>query len=109
MRRYFNLSESERAFCRTKYIFCLVIYDIVSNKRRVKLAQLLSGYGIRVQRSCFECDLTEKEYRGLLLDLADFYEATELDSILVYRCRQEDVQVFARYQPVEREEELIFL
>ena len=34
--------------------FVLVIYDIVDNKKRLKLSKYLLGYGIRVQKSAFE-------------------------------------------------------
>ena len=54
---FFNLNDDEKEFARKKTKFCLVIYDIVSNKRRLKLAKLLEGYGVRVQRSCFELAL----------------------------------------------------
>ena len=55
---YFNLSEEEREFAKQKTMFCLIIYDIRSNKRRLKLSKLLEGYGVRVQKSCFEVDLS---------------------------------------------------
>ncbi|HEM6261636.1 TPA: CRISPR-associated endonuclease Cas2 [Streptococcus suis] len=109
MTRYFNLEKGDVAFAKHKSVFCLVIYDIVSNKRRVKLAHLLSGYGIRVQRSSFELMLTEGEYKSLLQDLRDFYEESEGDSILVYRCKQEDVQFFSPYQTASLEQDCIFL
>jgi CRISPR-associated protein Cas2 len=38
----------------------LVTYDISDNKRRTKLATFLEGYGRRVQKSVFECWLTDK-------------------------------------------------
>ena len=44
---YFQISdelESDKEFV-------LIIYDIVDNRKRVKLAKLLSGYGKRVQKS----------------------------------------------------------
>lgn len=34
--------------------FVLVIYDVVDNKKRLKLSKYLLGYGIRVQKSAFE-------------------------------------------------------
>jgi len=37
----------------------LVTYDISDNKRRTKLATFLEGYGRRVQKSVFECFLTQ--------------------------------------------------
>jgi CRISPR-associated protein Cas2 len=39
----------------------VVAYDIPSNKRRRKVAELLEGYGQRAQWSVFECVLTEKK------------------------------------------------
>ncbi|MGP1388011.1 MAG: CRISPR-associated endonuclease Cas2 [Thainema sp.] len=43
----------------------LVVYDIADNRRRVKLAQLLEGYGRRVQESVFECFLSLDEMKRL--------------------------------------------
>ena len=43
----------------------LIAYDISIDARRTKLAELLEGFGQRVQRSVFECDLNEREYQGL--------------------------------------------
>jgi len=37
----------------------VVSYDIPSNRRRRKVAELLEGYGQRVQYSVFECRLSE--------------------------------------------------
>ena len=106
---YFNLSEEEREFARRKTHFSLVIYDIVSNKRRTKLAHLLEGYGVRVQRSCFEVCLDKKEFRHLLADLEDFYQEEERDNIIVYQGNKEDIIIFNAYDGAEKEEELIFL
>ncbi|MGI6110604.1 MAG: CRISPR-associated endonuclease Cas2, partial [Eubacteriaceae bacterium] len=48
--------------------FCLVmiIYDVSDNRHRTQLMKILREYGQRVQRSSFECLLTEKQYRELL-------------------------------------------
>jgi CRISPR-associated protein Cas2 len=43
----------------------VISYDIPNNKRRRKVAELLEGYGQRVQYSVFECDLSEKQYETL--------------------------------------------
>ena len=43
----------------------LIAYDISDDARRTKLAELLEGFGQRVQRSVFECDLNEREYQAL--------------------------------------------
>ena len=62
---YYNLSGEEREFAKKKSYFCLVVYDIISNKRRLKLSKLLEGFGVRVQRSCFEIDLERASYHRL--------------------------------------------
>lgn len=46
-------------------MFYLVCYDIVSNTRRNKVSKLLEAYGLRVQKSVFECILDEKQYQAL--------------------------------------------
>ena len=87
---YFNLSSEEKEFAKKKSFFCIIIYDIVSNKRRLKLAKLLEGFGIRVQRSCFEVDLEKSNYRSLLSELQAFYDADQLDNIIVYVGNREE-------------------
>lgn len=39
----------------------LVVYDITDGRLRRRLARLLGGYGERVQRSAFECELHARE------------------------------------------------
>jgi CRISPR-associated protein Cas2 len=46
-------------------LFYLICYDIPNNKRRKKIADLLEGYGKRVQKSVFECQLQTKQYQQL--------------------------------------------
>ena len=59
------MSEMENYFWNTeennysKKLFVLVIYDIIDNKRRVKFAKEMSGYGFRVQKSAFEALIEE--------------------------------------------------
>jgi CRISPR-associated protein Cas2 len=43
----------------------VIAYDIPCNKRRKKVADLLEGYGQRVQYSVFECQLTKEKYDDL--------------------------------------------
>ena len=44
-------------------MFYLVCYDIVNNRRRTKVSNLLQGYGLRVQKSVFECVLSPDQYK----------------------------------------------
>jgi CRISPR-associated protein Cas2 len=43
----------------------VVTYDIPCDKRRKKVADLLEGYGRRVQYSVFECALSAAKYEEL--------------------------------------------
>ena len=62
----------------------IVAYDIVSDRRRTRVAKLLSGYGFRVNRSVFACqvpDSTVAEIKKKTACLVDRHE----DSILFFR------------------------
>ena len=56
MENYFWITQIP---AKKKNVYILVIYDIVDNKRRVKFANKMSGYGYRVQKSAFEAMITE--------------------------------------------------
>jgi CRISPR-associated protein Cas2 len=43
----------------------VIAYDIPCNRRRRKVAELLEGYGQRVQYSVFECVLSDKKLKEL--------------------------------------------
>lgn len=64
-------------------VFVLIIYDIINNKRRLKLSKLLLGYGFRIQKSAFEAVITKKKYKELL-ECLPAYTSSE-DSIRVYK------------------------
>lgn len=64
-------------------VFVLIIYDIVDNKKRLRLSKLLLGYGFRIQKSAFEAVITKKKYKELLERLPA-YTSSE-DSIRVYK------------------------
>jgi CRISPR-associated protein Cas2 len=61
----------------------LVVYDIADDKRRVKLATFLEGYGRRVQESVFECFLTLDEMRRLC-ELVGPKVKPEVDNVRFY-------------------------
>jgi CRISPR-associated protein Cas2 len=46
-------------------MYIVVCYDITDNSDRVRLHELLLGYGSPVQKSVFECDLTAAQLRSL--------------------------------------------
>jgi len=63
--------------------YVVVAYDLEDHGRRRRLARLLEGFGERVQRSVFECDLNGRELALLLYRLERF--ARPGDAIRVYR------------------------
>jgi len=51
-------------------MFVIVCYDISSNKLRNQISKHLWKYGIRVQKSVFECEVeNNKEYETLVKEL----------------------------------------
>lgn len=64
-------------------VFVLIIYDIVDNKKRLKLSKLLLGYGFRIQKSAFEAVITKQKYKELLERLPAY--TSSVDSIRVYK------------------------
>ncbi|MBR1470479.1 MAG: CRISPR-associated endonuclease Cas2 [Lachnospiraceae bacterium] len=61
----------------------LVIYDIVNDKRRTRYADFLSGFGYRVQKSCFEAVLSKKLYKSIIRKTPEYFDKEE-DSIRIY-------------------------
>lgn len=66
-------------------MFVLITYDIESDCTRRRVAETLEGYGRRVQRSVFECDLTHPQYEELRAQLDSLHGDTATDSIRCYR------------------------
>jgi len=46
-------------------MFYLICYDIANDRRRDRVSRLLEGYGMRVQKSVFECVLTPDQFELL--------------------------------------------
>ena len=84
------MSEMENYFWNTeennysKKLFVLVIYDIIDNKRRVKFAKEMSGYGFRVQKSAFVALIEEKLFIKLKREIPKLIDPEE-DSVRIYR------------------------
>lgn len=64
-------------------LFYIIVYDIPSDKRRLKVSNLLEGYGKRVQYSVFECVLTQVKYDELRQRLKKKVKLTE-DNVRFY-------------------------
>jgi len=64
-------------------MFYIVSYDIPKNKRRKKLADLLEGYGKRVQLSVFECELSDKQFEEMYQRIQKCVNSQE-DNVRIY-------------------------
>ena len=80
MENYFFDTDDE---IKDSRVYVLIIYDIIDNKRRLKLAKYLNGYGFRVQKSSFEAKLTKSKYNQMINGIGKY--ATNEDSIRIYK------------------------
>lgn len=68
-------------------IFVVFAYDIPDDGRRNRVAKILEGYGFRVQKSVFECFLTEERIKQAVEELMKVIDPEE-DNLRLYRlCR----------------------
>ncbi len=104
MENYFwNSTEIEQE----KNLFVLIIYDIVSNKRRVKFAKEMSGYGFRVQKSAFEAFISPRLYKKLLFEIPKLISEKE-DSVRIYKIiGYGEVNLFGVNKTIKNEEIII--
>ncbi|HED06155.1 MAG TPA: CRISPR-associated endonuclease Cas2 [Ignavibacteria bacterium] len=49
----------------------LIAYDVEDDKQRLRISNLLEDYGVRVQRSVFECKLTSLLYKKFINKLKE--------------------------------------
>lgn len=90
-----------------KKVYILIIYDIVSNKRRTAFAKKLNGYGFRVQKSAFEALVAENLYRKLLDEIPQMIDVNE-DSVRIYKFKgYGEVNLFGINDSIEEEEVII--
>jgi CRISPR-associated protein Cas2 len=52
-------------------MYYIITYDIADDKQRKKLSDLLEGYGVRVNYSVFECELSQTQLKKLLLEIEE--------------------------------------
>lgn len=90
---------------RRKYLV-VVIYDIVDDRRRVAFAKYLKGFGVRVQKSAFECILPGSKYEKLLRGIPALIGKE--DQVRVYKLTNNaDIKVWGTVDLVEEEEVVI--
>ena len=92
----------------------LITYDVstetaAGRKRLRKVALACLDVGQRVQKSVFECSVTEMQYEEVMRRLLDIIEEKE-DSLRVYRLiepKEKYVQVYGVNTAVDFEEPLV--
>lgn len=62
----------------------LVSYDITDDKRRTRMSDGLLNYGVRVQKSVFECLVTDRQVKAIE-SLARQVVDDDNDSVRIYR------------------------
>lgn len=65
----------------------VVAYDIESDRIRTKLAKLLEGYGRRLQRSVFLCDMTAKRCATLKSTMKALAGKDSGDIVIIPLCQ----------------------
>jgi CRISPR-associated protein Cas2 len=62
-----------------------ISYDISSDTRRNQLSQLLTGWGVRVQLSVFECVLNPREIKQIQRQIQRIVKARE-GEVVILQC-----------------------
>ncbi|MGH9939867.1 MAG: CRISPR-associated endonuclease Cas2 [Blastocatellia bacterium] len=74
----------------------LIAYDISNRKRLRRVARLMQSYGVRVQRSVFECRIAPKHFDQLLTEINAAIKHRE-DRVHIYRICETCQERFAQY------------
>jgi len=69
----------------------LLTYDVADTKQRTKIATLLEAYGVRVNYSVFELDISKKMLSKLSSKIDKLSQKN--DSIRVYRFDQNTIEL----------------
>lgn len=86
----------------------VVIYDITDNKKRYRMYKALLSYGERVQRSAFECHLTQRKYEKMIGDILPFIDE-ESDLLRIYKLSgSTEVRMWGRI-PATYDEDVIII
>lgn len=65
----------------------IVFYDISNTKQRNKLVKILESFGIRIQKSVFECFINNSKYKELLKLIEKLKYDEKNDSIVLIELR----------------------
>lgn len=64
-------------------MFCVVCYDISSDKNRTILFKTMKKYGLRIQLSVFEGDLTDSQVESMAGEVEGYVDPAT-DSLRIY-------------------------
>lgn len=64
-------------------MFIVVCYDMPDDKRRNKVGKTLEGFGYRVQKSVFECEVSDELYQKMRKKINKIIEPEE-DGVRYY-------------------------
>ena len=60
-----------------KNMLRLVAYDIANPKRLREVAKVCEDYGIRIEKSVFECDLSETHFKAFWREINEYIQPEE--------------------------------
>ena len=88
----------------------MISYDVVDDKKRLKLMKFLKDYGNRVQKSVFECNFSPKTYEKVKSGVEEIINKRK-DRVRYYRvcgnCENK-VEIYG-WGEVTEEEEFILI
>lgn len=64
-------------------MYFLISYDVTKTRIRKKVSDLLEEFGVRVQKSVFECDISKSQL-DILLQKTEGLIDTSSDSVIFY-------------------------
>jgi CRISPR-associated protein Cas2 len=70
-----------------QHMLYLVAYDICEPSRLRRVAKACEDYGVRIEKSVFQCDLPEEQFQNLWCELIDLIKEDE-DAVVAYRICQ---------------------
>jgi CRISPR-associated protein Cas2 len=76
--------EAEVTDRKPRNMLFLVAYDIADPQRLRRVAKTCEDYGVRVEKSVFECDLAPDDFELLWMQLEDVIDSDE-DALVAYR------------------------
>jgi len=90
-------------------MFVMISYDVVEDKKRLKLMKFIKDYGDRVQKSVFECNLSPETYQSVRSQIEEIINKKK-DRVRYYRlCKGcvERVEISGWGEVTEEEEFIV--